>query len=96
MTLSQLFEFNKTSYMCHTNTLSRILLLSFSILLFNCASKTVQNTGVQVDADYAIVDVSVLPMTSEEVLDHQTVLIKDGKIIKIGKFTPTKITKIIN
>ena len=32
----------------------------------------------------AIIDVSVIPMDTERVLDHQTVLIRDGKVLAIG------------
>ena len=32
----------------------------------------------------AIVDVTVIPMDAERVLEHQTVLIRDGKIASIG------------
>jgi hypothetical protein len=37
-----------------------------------------------VDADLAIVNVTVIPMDSERVLESQTVLIRDGNIYRIG------------
>src|SRR5271154_5396675 len=32
----------------------------------------------------AFLDISVIPMDTEHVLAHQTVLVRDGKIIKVG------------
>lgn len=34
--------------------------------------------------EYAFVDVAVVPMTTETVLEHQTVVVKAGRIVKIG------------
>ena len=38
-----------------------------------------------IDADVALVGVSVIPMTSNTVLSNQTVLVKDGTIVALGR-----------
>ncbi len=56
------------------------------ITLVGCQGGNTQQSRkiTAADADYAFVNVSVLPMTSETVLTGQTVLIKDGRIDTIG------------
>ena len=59
------------------------LLLSLSALIFSSALRAASTT--------AFVDVSVLPMDSERVLTHQTVLVTGDRIVQVG---PTATVKI--
>lgn len=63
--------------------------LSLIALLFAaCAAQpTVQSAGspsAKRPGEYAFVDVAVIPMQTERVLEHQTVLVKAGRIAAIG------------
>ena len=59
------------------------LLLSLSALIFSSALRAASTT--------AFVDVSVLPMDSERILTHQTVLVAGERIVQVG---PTATVKI--
>ena len=65
-------------------------------LLLNCQSKTKEPSTIKVESDFAITNVSVLPMTSEQVLKNQTIIVKDGKIVAIQTEKPTTAAKIID
>ena len=72
-----------------------IFLLLASLLFSSCNPKPISKKYTDSKDEYVITNVSVLPMTSEVVLNNQDVHIRDGKIIKIGKVTPSKYaTKI--
>jgi imidazolonepropionase-like amidohydrolase len=52
-----------------------------------------------IDADLAFIDVAVVPMTQETVLQHRTVLIKDGAIVAVepaGDITPDADAMIVS
>ena len=51
-----------------------------------------------VDGDLAFVDVSVLPMDSERVLEDQTVVVDDGRIVAMGpsrEFGPSEGVEVV-
>ena len=65
---------------------SLLFFLSICCLLFiqsKCQQETRQES-YEVQGDYAFTNVTVIPMTSNNVLPAQTVIVKDGKIEKIG------------
>jgi hypothetical protein len=49
---------------------------------------------------YAFVDLSVIPMDRERVLEHQTVIVRDGRIAQIGAAgdveVPRDATRIVS
>lgn len=84
----------------NTQLAIRIFLLSLPILLVSCTQKieekVVKIPSIEIAADYAITNVAVLTMETEQVLENQTVLIKNGKILKIGNFLPAPNTTVID
>ena len=76
---------------------SNYWLLLFLLLCFaNCNEKVASTISEKSTIDFLIKNVSILPMTSEEVLSPQDVFIRDGKIISIGKSIPSKTAKVID
>ena len=68
-----------------TNSIKSILFFLPILLLINsCKSTDVIPIQPTSKSQYAITDVSVIPMTSTEVLPNQTVVIEAGKIIEIS------------
>jgi imidazolonepropionase-like amidohydrolase len=63
------------------------LVIISSFLLINCQSDSIQN----ISSPIAFLDVNIVPMDSERILEHQTVIIRDGKINKIGSLQDIKI-----
>jgi len=63
----------------------RSLILLFIIIVSGCGSGSTQTGNVMVpDAQTAITNVNVITMENEEVLENQTLLIKDGRIAALG------------
>jgi len=60
--------------------LGSIYLSCFLTLLLACQTSSPENKSVTLTADFAITNVTVLPMNSEQLLENQTVLIEEGKI----------------
>ena len=60
-------------------------LICFLSLLTSCKTSSQGNKQITIQADFAIKNIAVLPMTSNQILLNQTVLIKDGKIVEIGE-----------
>ena len=68
-------------------SLTKTILLFYLIILFSCDSGTSQQSPTQIevpDAETAITTVNVIPMSSDTLLQNQTVLIKEGKIAAVG------------
>lgn len=63
------------------HTMLRIATLFTAISLSGCASLA-KSTAVT-NVDFAITHVNIIPMDSERVLSHKTVLIKDNRIVKV-------------
>ena len=59
--------------------LALFLFLMLTVVACNTSKKTLTQSG-----DVAFIEVNVLPMTENTVLPNQTVIIRDGKIWKIG------------
>jgi hypothetical protein len=65
-----------------------------ALLLAGALSACVGAPSVKKDATDPIVairDVAVIPMDTERVLEHQTVIVRDGKIAALGSASDTKI-----
>ncbi len=60
---------------------SLLVLASFMLALVACDPP---DTELLDETDLAITNVSVLPMTSDEVLENQTVVVRDGVITELG------------
>lgn len=76
--------------------LSLFLVLS---LLSSCKTTNIATSPKLVKGQYAITNVTVLPMTSEEqeeLLSNQTVLIESGKIVAINTQTPPPTATVID
>lgn len=76
------------------------VLLTATFILTGCGGTASQQAKDQkfLQADIAIVDVNVLTMTDDKVLEHQTVLIADGKVLAVEAADDTEVspnTKII-
>ncbi len=65
-------------------------------LLSSCNTSEPAAKKTIIKADYAITNVAVLPMTSEQVLTNQTVLIQAGKIVDIGTSTSFEAKNMID
>jgi hypothetical protein len=63
------------------------LILILPLLIINCQSDSTKNTFKPV----AYLDVNIVPMDSERILGHQTVMIRNGEIEKIGSFQEIEI-----
>lgn len=67
------------------------------LLVFSCGILTIfillLYAGSPSPATFAIVDVNVIPMDKEQVLEHQTVVIENGKIKQIEKKESAEIPK---
>ena len=50
-------------------------------------------TPAPIDADFAIVDISVIPMTTEVVLPHQTVAVKAGRIVAVDAVAAVRVSE---
>ena len=63
----------------------RSLILFSVILISGCGSGSTQTGNISVpDAQTAITNVNVITMENEEVLENQTLLIKDGRFVAMG------------
>ena len=60
------------------------VLVAAFCLLFACAPPPSPPEGAQVEDSFAITDVSVVPMDSDRLLEHQTVVVEDGLITMMG------------
>ena len=66
-------------------SLAKIILLCYIIFASSCEGGSSQKTQIAVpDAETAITNVNVIPMSSDTLLQNQTVLIKEGKIAAVG------------
>jgi len=63
--------------------IQRFILLSLCLLLVACDKEQANVNDTVLSGDYAFMNVSVVPMTSEIILQNQTVIIKDDKITHI-------------
>ena len=59
------------------------------LILFACSTQ--KQTPVTQEGDFVFVGVNVLPMTENTVLENQTVIIRDGKIFRVGSSSDLKI-----
>jgi imidazolonepropionase-like amidohydrolase len=78
-------------------SLARVVLATVaSLFLAGCG---VGSQAPAIDADLAIVDVTVVPMTGESVLEGRTVLVKDGRIVAVeptGKITVDEDARVVD
>lgn len=58
-----------------------------SFLIINCSTDSTQN----IPEPFAFLDVNVVPMDSEHILEHQTVIIRNEKIERIGSYQEIEI-----
>ena len=50
----------------------------------SCAGDTSHDTVSDAEGAFAFIDVNVIPMDADHVMEHQTVVIADGRIVSIG------------
>ncbi|MDN5202883.1 amidohydrolase family protein [Fulvivirgaceae bacterium BMA10] len=73
-------------------SLTFVYLIGISISLLCCNGSNQQNnTEESSEADHAITNTNVISMKGEEIQNNQTVLIKEGKIVKIGDADKVKV-----
>lgn len=65
----------------------KYLIIILIIIIFFIINQCITNTP-----EIAFTDVNVISMQGDTILSHQTVIIKKGKIVKIGPFATTKIS----
>ncbi|MES2679433.1 MAG: amidohydrolase family protein [Bacteroidota bacterium] len=65
--------------------MKKTITIKLSLLLVIISITGLLMLSARSGQSYAIVDVNVIPMNKEQVLQHQTVLIENGKITRIGK-----------
>jgi len=76
-------------------TISVRAVLAAAVAVGTGCSESGQTVQAQaVTGDFAFVDVSVLPMTSERVLEHHTVVVEDGRISWIGPADQADLTAV--
>lgn len=63
------------------------------LLVLLVATSASGQTKTPVSGAVAFVDVNVIPMDKERVLRHQTVIVRDGVIVKVGDTGRIKIRK---
>ena len=62
-----------------------LLVIVLAVLSFRCsAEKGVTDVDAELDGVFAFSNVNVVPMDSERVLRNQTVLVRDGRILRVG------------
>ncbi len=71
------------------------LICSIAILI-GCKTANQETKTIAIEADYAITNVSVLPMNSEQLLPNQTVLIENGKIKSINTSSTYNAKQVID
>lgn len=76
-----------------TSFLSRFTRAGLSLLLalMTCAAAAAQESKATVGSVFAFVGVSVVPLDRERVLENQTVVVRDGRIVEVGAASQTKV-----
>jgi imidazolonepropionase-like amidohydrolase len=64
-----------------------------TVFVFVAFTITAQQPVTSVNREIVFQDVSVVPMDSERILEHQTVIVKDGKITGMGDLKKMKYSK---
>ena len=67
---------------------SVFLLLAFAV---SCAFDAPSDSGTDTADAFAFIDVNVIPMDTDRVVERQTVVIVDGRIVSLGDAAPSKI-----
>lgn len=69
----------------------KALCLVLTLLFVDACSGSGSAGDLQIDRDLAVVDVTVIPMDSDRVVPHQTVIVRDGLIGELGPSATVKI-----
>ena len=72
---------------------SVFLLLAFAV---SCAYDAPSDSGTDTADAFAFIDVNVIPMDTARVVEHQTVVIVDGRILSMGDTATSKIPAGVN
>ena len=65
--------------------MKHLVIIALALSLFNCSSDASVADPVDTEEGvYAFVNVHVVPMDSEQVLENQTVIVRDGRIVEVG------------
>src|ERR1044072_783068 len=65
--------------------------LSLLLVLLTCASGRSQAARAGEPSVFAFIGVSVVPLDRERVVENQTVVVRDGRIVEIGPAGKTKV-----
>ena len=69
-----------------------LLLIVLAACSLRCsADNAVANSGAELEDVYAFVNVHVVPMDSERVLENQTVIVRDGRIVEVGAASSVEV-----